>query len=209
MNYLQDRECFHLYFTCTNKWLLDGTYHELDHWSQAKVNEPMERKLRGADGEHARHLRTNVRACVCVCVCVCVCEEVWGPPRDTDRWRGWERWWRAGTHVAPRWGRPGNSHCSEPPRPRCRPPSYSRSHRTPRTWWNLDSAGNRPEEEEEEGGGEEEEEETEDRQTDFKQRHSAHVVLKERTLMASSVDPCNSLKWPPSCSLLNPNIRSN
>lgn len=85
-----------------------------------------------------------------VCVPVCGLCMGWGAVRDTHQWRGWERWWRGGRRVAPRLGHPGNSHCSEPLCLRCKPTSCSHSHRTPRTWWSWDSAGNRSEEEEEE-----------------------------------------------------------
>lgn len=125
---------------------------------------------------------------MCMCVCV-LCREVWcrkrlgaSPPGNTHQWRGWERWWRGGRHVAPHWEHPGNSHCSKPHHPHCRPPSYSRSHRTPRTWWSQDSAGNRPEEKEED----------QRQRRDFKQRLSEHVVFSKGTLITSSVDPSNS-----------------
>lgn len=71
----------------------------------------------------------------------------------------------------------------------------------PRTWWNRDSAGNRPEE------GEEEEEEWEEarrqRREGFKERLSEHVVFSKGMLMAA----CSRSWWlpkrPTCCSLSN------
>lgn len=101
---------------------------------------------------------SNLRPTAGTCAHVPSCEymslvEVWG---KTHRWRGWGMWWRGGRRAARGWARPGNSRCSEPPRPHCRHPSYSRSHRTPRTWWNRDSACSQREEGEQKEEGEEE-----------------------------------------------------